>query len=98
MIDIEWHELAAVSVGCIAIGGTVVALLRGFFQTKKGCDMGQQTCQKTICAKLDTLGRVVVDDRKLASDHYAEIKGMLGKINGKLNGGRRESDVNVEAS
>jgi hypothetical protein len=53
--------------------------------TPKRCETQQYKCQKSICGKIDELKTDAKRDRNNANDHYAEIKGALGRIEGKLN-------------
>ena len=80
----DWHTLATIIITIIAVGGAMVALLRGFFMTPKRCVSMQDKCQTGICRKIDELKQDVKTDRETASLHYAEIKGALGRIEGKL--------------
>ena len=49
------HETAALITAIILFGGTVVAILKGFFQTKKGCENVQKECSSHICGKIDKM-------------------------------------------
>jgi uncharacterized membrane-anchored protein YhcB (DUF1043 family) len=82
----DWHTIATIIVTVIAVGGVMVALLRGFFMTPKKCTEMQDKCQTSICKKIDDLKNDVKENRNIVSAHYAEIKEALGEINGKLNG------------
>jgi hypothetical protein len=45
-MKIDWHNIGTAVGVSIAIGGTIVALLRGFFQTKHGCEDTQERFRK----------------------------------------------------
>lgn len=82
----DWHTIATIIVTVIAVGGVMVALLRGFFMTPKKCTYMQDKCQTNICKKIDELKDDVKENREVVSKHYAEVRGALGRIEGKLNG------------
>jgi hypothetical protein len=77
---INWHTVATLTIMMIAVGGAIIAILRGFFMTPKRCEEMQHLCQAGVCKKIDELK----DDIRRQEDHYAEIKGILGQIKGKL--------------
>lgn len=85
-MKINWQDAATIVVTIIAVGGVMMALLRGFFVTKKNLEQHQILCQATVCSKIDELKTDIKDNRMLVSEHYAEIKEELGLIKGKLNG------------
>ena len=85
-MKLDWHTLATIIITVIAVGGVMVALLRGFFMTPRKCSEMQDKCQGNICKKIDELKLDVKSNRDIVSAHYAEIKESLGEINGKLNG------------
>jgi len=94
MGSINWHNvagiIAAVVTVTIAIGGIMLALMRGFFMTTKSCQLTQANCQQKVCKKIDELKTEVKENRELVGVHYAEIQGSLGRIEGRLNVGGRE--------
>jgi len=62
----------------------MIALMKGFFMTSKACTENQNKCQTGICKKIDGLKDDIEEDRKTIHTNYAEIKGILGEIIGKL--------------
>jgi hypothetical protein len=86
--EFEWHTiipiLGTIILTIIAMGGVMVALLRGFFMTPKRCVEMQHVCQAGVCKKIDELKIQVEKDGIIISNNYAEIKGILGQIKGKL--------------
>lgn len=83
-MNIDWHNIAAIATTIVILGGVMVGLMKGFFVTTKNCVDNQDKCQTNICRKLDKLSNEVKEDRELMNTHYAEIKGSLGIIMGKL--------------
>lgn len=90
MIKVNWHiiitMIAPVVITMIALGGVMIALMKGFFVTTKRCETAQKGCQIKLCKKIDDLKDDIKEDRKIANTHYAEIKETLGLIKGKLDG------------
>ena len=86
----NWHNvitiIATIATTAIALGGVLFALMRGFFVTTTSCNSAQAKCQIGICKKIDELKLEIKEDRKIAGEHYAEIRESLGIITGKLNG------------
>jgi hypothetical protein len=80
----DWHNVATIAGTMSLIGGVMIALMRRFFVSTEKCAMTQKGCQGEICRKVDELKAEIKEDRKIASDHYAEIKEALGIITGKL--------------
>lgn len=80
----DWHTIGTIIVTVIAVGGVMVALLRGFFMTPKKCNEVQHMCQGNICKKIDELKIDSKEHEAVANERYAEIKGALGRIEGKL--------------
>jgi hypothetical protein len=83
-MKIQWHTIGTIIISVIAMGGVMVALLRGFFMTPKKCTEMQHICQASICKKIDELKQDVKENREVVSKHYAEVSGTLGRIEGKL--------------
>lgn len=83
-MSVNWHDVATITVTMIALGGVMVALLRGFFQTKKDCELDQDKCQLAVCRKIDELKKDIKDDRVIANEHYIEIKEALAEMRGKF--------------
>ena len=88
-MSVNWHNVAGIVAAIvtisIAIGGTMLALMRGFFITTKKCEETQGACQQNVCKKIDELKKEVKENRGVVSAHYAEIRGSLGRIEGRLN-------------
>ena len=83
-MDINWHNIGTIVAVMIAVGGVMIALMKGFFMTSKACTENQDKCQTGICKKIDGLKDDIEEDRKTIHTNYAEIKGILGEIIGKL--------------
>jgi hypothetical protein len=84
-MEINWHDVATIVATMSVLGGIMIALLKGFFVTTKGCQENQKTCLSAVCKKIDELKDDIKDDRRIANDHYAEIMNAIGLINGKIN-------------
>ena len=84
MESVNWHQLGGMLAIVIAVGGVIMAILKGFFVTNKRCDDTQAKCQATLCKKIDEVKDEVSSNRKIVSDHYAEIGKALGRIQGRL--------------
>lgn len=83
-MKVNWHDIAAIVTTMFVLGGVFMALMRGFFMSKGACEGNQSKCQKAVCKKIDELKEQVSENKQTVSDHYAEIKGLLGEISGKL--------------
>jgi len=81
-MKINWHDVATIVVTMIALGGVMMAILRGFFVTAKGCSETQNRCQLSICKKIDELKIDLKEDRNVImgiKEDVALIKGALTK-------------------
>ena len=79
---INWHDVATIVVTMTALGGVMMAILRGFFVTRKSCEGTQTKCQLSICKKIDELKLDFKEDRKIMEiikEDVATIKGALTK-------------------
>jgi len=79
-LKINWHDVATIVVTMIALGGVMMAILRGFFISRKSCEYTQNKCQLNICHKIDELKEDLKEDRKvimIIKEDIATIKGML---------------------
>jgi uncharacterized membrane-anchored protein YhcB (DUF1043 family) len=79
-----WSEVAAIIIAIIAIGGVVVGILKGFFQTKKVCTDKHNCDMKKIDTKLDKLEVQIGKNRDTVSAHYTDLSTALGRIEGQL--------------
>ena len=88
MESINWHIVAVVIAATVSslvtIGGTMFALMRGFFKTTKSCEETQAVCQQKVCKKIDELKSDVKENRETVTVQYAKIQSELGKITGRL--------------
>jgi len=82
-MKVNWHDVATIVVTMIALGGVMMAALRGFFVTTKACANTQDKCQASICHKIDELKKDVKENRNIVSTQYAEIKEVLGELKNK---------------
>ena len=81
-MKVNWHDVATIFVTMIALGGVMMAILRGFFVTAKGCSETQNRCQLNICKKIDELKIDLKEDRKtmeIIKEDVATIKGVISK-------------------
>ena len=81
-MKINWHDVATIVVTMIALGGVMMAILRGFFVTAKGCSETQNRCQLSICKKIDELKIDLKENRKtmeIIKEDVATIKGVISK-------------------
>ena len=81
---IDWHNIATITGVMIGLGGAMFAILKGFFQTKKGCEDHQHSCRTEVCRKIEILRQEAKENREIVGDHYVEMHKILGQINGKL--------------
>ena len=81
-MKVNWHDVATIFVTMIALGGVMMAILRGFFVTAKNCSETQNRCQLNICKKIDELKIDLKEDRKtmeIIKEDVATIKGVISK-------------------
>ena len=81
-MKINWHDVATIVATMAVLGGIVIALLKGFFVTAKGCSDTQDRCQLNICKKIDSLKIDLKEDRNVImgiKEDVALIKGALTK-------------------
>lgn len=84
-MNINWNDVATIAGTMAILGGIMIGLLKGFFVTTKACLSSQKECQSNVCKKIDDLQEEIKEDRKIANQHYTEIKEALAEIRGKLN-------------
>ena len=81
-MKINWHDVATIIATMSVLGGIMMAVLRGFFVTRKSCEDTQTKCQASICKKIDELKTDLKEDRKtmiIMKEDIATIKGALTK-------------------
>jgi len=81
-MKINWHDVATIVATMSVLGGIVIALLKGFFVTRKSCEDTQVKCQANVCKKIDELKEDLKEDRKTIitmKEDIATIKGALTK-------------------
>ena len=83
----KWHELGGLVTAFVVTGGTGVALLKGFFQTKKGCVVihkefkGEFTKQlNEIEGKIDSMEEKRQDARFEISEKLQDISQHMGAV------------------
>ena len=79
-MKINWHDVATIVVTMIALGGVMMAILRGFFVTAKSCSDTQTKCQSSICKKIDELKEDLKDDRAVIMNIREDIVEIKAKI------------------
>ncbi len=83
-MQINWQEVATIVITMATVGGVMLGILKGFFQTKEGCAKIQDRCSQNVCLKINEVQEQVEENQKTMNAHYAEIKEALGKIKGHL--------------
>ena len=81
-MKINWHDVITIVMTMIALGGAMMAALRGFFITRKSCEDTQVKCQASVCKKIDELKEDLKEDRNVImsiKEDVALIKGALTK-------------------